>query len=78
MTKAAVFTVLSALLLSQAQAATTVKIATISPLSGAVSNLGVQMKNGAQLAVNEMKPQFAKLGMTLSLVAYDDQADPAT
>ena len=78
MTKTAVLTLIGALLLSQAQAATTVKIATISPLSGAVSNLGVQMKNGAQLAVNEMKPQFAKLGMNLSLVAYDDQADPAT
>ena len=78
MNKTAVFAVLSALLLSQAQAAATVKIATISPLSGAVSNLGVQMKNGTQLAINEMKPQFAQLGMNLSLVAYDDQADPAT
>ena len=78
MHKTALLAALSALLLSQAQAATTVKIATISPLSGAVSNLGVQMKNGTQLAINEMKPQFAKLGMNLSLVAYDDQADPAT
>lgn len=69
---------LSTALLSQAQAATPVKIATISALSGPVSNLGIQMKNGAQLAVNEMKPQFAKLGLTLSLVAYDDQADPTT
>ena len=78
MKKTVLLTALSALLAAQAQAQTTVKIATVSPLSGAVSNLGVQMKNGAQLAVNEMKPQFAKLGMNLSLVAYDDQADPAT
>ncbi|WP_414657088.1 branched-chain amino acid ABC transporter substrate-binding protein [Deinococcus sp. VB343] len=70
--------VLAALTLGSAQAATTVKIATISPLSGSSSNLGLQIKNGTQLAVNEMKPQFAKLGMNLSLVAYDDQADPAT
>lgn len=40
--------------LSTAQAATSVKIATMSPLSGAASNQGIQLKNGAQLAVNEM------------------------
>lgn len=66
------------LALGTAQAATTVKIATMSPLSGGASNQGIQLKNGAQLAVNEMKAQFAKAGMNLSLVAYDDQADPAT
>ncbi|WP_192825785.1 ABC transporter substrate-binding protein, partial [Deinococcus wulumuqiensis] len=69
---------LAALALGSAQAATTVKIATITPLSGSSSNLGLQIKNGTQLAVNEYKAQFAKLGMNLSLVAYDDQADPAT
>ncbi|RJF73168.1 branched-chain amino acid ABC transporter substrate-binding protein [Deinococcus cavernae] len=70
--------ILAALTLGSASAATVVKIATISPLSGSNSNLGLQIKNGAQLAVNEMKAEFAKAGMTLSLVAYDDQADPAT
>ncbi len=70
--------VLTALALGNANAATVVKIASISPLSGSSSNLGIQIKNGALLAVNEMKPAFAKAGMTLSLVAYDDQADPAT
>ncbi|EYB69798.1 branched-chain amino acid ABC transporter, periplasmic amino acid-binding protein [Deinococcus phoenicis] len=69
---------LAALALGSAHAATVVKIATISPLSGSSSNLGLQIKNGAQLAVNEMKPQFAKAGMTLELVAYDDQGDAAT
>ena len=71
-------TLLAALATAQASAASTVKIATLSPLSGSSSNMGVQVKNGAQLAVNEMKAEFAKAGMTLSLVAYDDQADPAT
>ena len=70
--------ILAALTLGSAHAATVVKIASISPLSGSNSNLGLQIKNGAQLAVNEMKAEFAKAGMTLSLVAYDDQADPAT
>ena len=69
---------LTALTLGQARAATTVKIATISALSGPVSNLGLQLKNGTQLAVNEMKAEFAKAGMNLQLVAYDDQADPTT
>lgn len=69
---------LGSLMLGNAQAATTVKIATISALSGPVSNLGLQLKNGTQLAVNQMKGEFAKAGMNLQLVAYDDQADPAT
>lgn len=72
------FAALSAALFSQASAAESVKIATISALSGPISNFGTQLKNGAQLAVNEMKPQFAKLGIDISLVAYDDQADPTT
>ncbi|MBI0445270.1 branched-chain amino acid ABC transporter substrate-binding protein [Deinococcus sp. DB0503] len=68
---------LTALMLGTAGAQTVVKIATISPLSGPQSQLGTQMRNGAQLAVNEYKPQFRKLGMDLQLVAFDDQADPA-
>lgn len=57
---------------------TPVKLATISPLSGSISNLGAQVRNGAQLAVNEYRAQFRTLGFDLSLVAFDDQADPAT
>ena len=67
-----------ALALGNASAATVIKIATLSPLSGGQSDLGLQIKNGAQLAVNEYKSQFAKLGFDLQLVGYDDQADPAT
>lgn len=70
--------VLAALALGTASAQTTVKIATLSPLSGGQSDLGTQIRNGAQLAVNEYKAQFQKLGLNLQLVAYDDQADPAT
>ncbi|GBF06537.1 extracellular ligand-binding receptor [Deinococcus aerius] len=70
--------ILAALALGTASAQTTVKIATLSPLSGGQSDLGTQIRNGAQLAVNEYKAQFQKLGMNLQLVAYDDQADPAT
>ncbi|MDL2343216.1 branched-chain amino acid ABC transporter substrate-binding protein [Deinococcus sp. MIMF12] len=70
--------VLAALALGSASAQTTVKIATLSPLSGGQSDLGTQIRNGAQLAVNEYRAQFQKLGMNLQLTAYDDQADPAT
>lgn len=70
--------VLTALALGSASAQTVVKIATLSPLSGGQSDLGTQIRNGAQLAVNEYKAQFKKLGLDLQLVGYDDQADPAT
>ncbi|ACO46178.1 branched-chain amino acid ABC transporter substrate-binding protein [Deinococcus deserti] len=69
---------IAALALGSASAQTTIKIATLSPLSGGQSDLGTQIKNGAQLAVNEYKEQFRKLGFNLQLVGYDDQADPAT
>ncbi|WP_045234413.1 ABC transporter substrate-binding protein, partial [Deinococcus pimensis] len=73
-----ILAVTAALVASSALAATPVKLATISPLSGPQSDIGVQVKNGAQIAVNEYRARFAKLGLTLSLVGYDDQADPAT
>jgi branched-chain amino acid transport system substrate-binding protein len=69
---------LTALALGGASAQTTVKLATLTPLSGGQSDLGTQIRNGAQLAVNEYKAQFQALGMTLQLAPYDDQADPAT
>ncbi len=68
----------SALLLSQAHALTLVKVASLSPLSGPSSDQGTQIRNGAQLAVLNAKAEFAKMGLNLQFVAYDDQADPAT
>ncbi len=70
--------VLASLLLGSAQALTPIKIASLSPLSGGQSDAGVQIKNGGQLAVKEYQPQFKKLGFDLTLLALDDQADPAT
>ncbi|WP_309570527.1 branched-chain amino acid ABC transporter substrate-binding protein [Deinococcus sp.] len=71
-------TVLAALALGTASAQTTIRIASLSPLSGGQSDLGTQIRNGTQLAVNEYKAQFKKLGFDLQLVPYDDQAEPAT
>ncbi len=61
-----------------ASAQTTIKIASLSPLSGSQSFTGTLVKNGAQLAVEEQKAAFKKLGFDLQFVGYDDQADPAT
>lgn len=63
---------------SQASALTVIKIASASPLSGGQSDFGTQIRNGTQLAVNQYKAQFAKLGFDLQFTPYDDQADPAT
>ena len=77
-TRMLALTLIGSLALGAASAQTTLKIASISPLSGGQSDLGTQIKNGAQLAVNEYAAQFKKLGFDLSLTGYDDQADPAT
>ncbi|GGO23484.1 branched-chain amino acid ABC transporter substrate-binding protein [Deinococcus humi] len=61
-----------------AGAQTIVKIASLSPLSGSQSFTGTLVKNGAQLAVEEQKAAFKKMGFDLQFVGYDDQADPAT
>jgi branched-chain amino acid transport system substrate-binding protein len=55
---------------------TVVKIATQTPLSGPQSVLGVAIKNGAQLAMEQRQAEFAELGFTLELAPYDDQATP--
>lgn len=73
------FLALALLSVGAAQAQTPpLKVATLTPLSGPQSDVGTQISNGAQLALSEYKPQFAKLGLTLTLQPYDDQADPAT
>jgi len=56
----------------------TIKIATQSPLSGGQGALGEQIKLGAQVAVEDAAPRFAKLGYKLVLAPYDDQANPDT
>lgn len=53
-----------------------IKIATQSPLSGGSATLGEAIKLGAQLALDQQKEKFKKLGFELQLVPYDDQADP--
>jgi len=68
--------ILSAALLSSAQAARVLKLASLSPLSGPQSDQGTQIRNGAALAIENAKAKFARLGFDLQFVGYDDQADP--
>jgi branched-chain amino acid transport system substrate-binding protein len=55
-----------------------IKIATQSPLSGNLSAVGVDMKNGAEMALAEMGGPLKAMGFTLELAPYDDQANPDT
>jgi len=56
----------------------TIKIATQSPLSGGQSALGVAIKNGAQLALEQANAAVTMPGVTFELTPYDDQANPDT
>jgi len=53
-----------------------VKIATQSPLSGGQAALGEGIKNGAQLAVDQLAAPLKKMGFDVELVPFDDQAKP--
>ena len=56
----------------------TIKIATQSPLSGAQSAVGADIKNGAQLALEQLSGPLKAMGFTIQIASYDDQADPNT
>ena len=53
-----------------------IKIATQSPLSGGQSSVGVDIKNGAELALSQLSEPLTKMGFTVQLAPYDDQANP--
>jgi len=54
----------------------TIKIATQSPLSGGQSAIGVDIKNGAELALGQLKGPLETMGFKVELAPYDDQATP--
>lgn len=56
----------------------TIKIATQSPLSGDLSAVGVDMKRGAELAMEQLGGPLVDLGFKLELAPFDDQANPDT
>ncbi len=56
----------------------TIKIATQSPLSGDQSAVGVDIKRGAELALEQMSAPLVKMGFKVELAPFDDQANPDT
>jgi branched-chain amino acid transport system substrate-binding protein len=55
-----------------------IKIATQSPLSGGLSAVGTDIKNGAQLGLEQLSGPLTKMGFKVELAPYDDQANPDT
>ena len=53
-----------------------IKIATQSPLSGDQSVVGVDIKRGAEMALEQMSAPLAKMGFKVELAPFDDQANP--
>jgi branched-chain amino acid transport system substrate-binding protein len=83
MRKGLLFLVALAILICLAPMAVTaqaqvIKIATQSPLSGGMSAVGTDIKNGAQLAVEQLSGPLAKLGFKVELAPFDDQGNPDT
>ncbi len=56
----------------------TIKIATQSPLSGDTKDTGEDIKNAAQLAIDQLSGPLTEMGIKVELVAFDDKADPKT
>ncbi len=61
-----------------ASSGSVIKIASQSPLSGGLSVVGVDIKNGAQLALEQLGKPLADMGFKVELAPYDDQANPDT
>lgn len=55
-----------------------IKIATQSPLSGGMSAVGTDIKNGAQLALEQLSAPLVAMGFKVELAAFDDQGNPDT
>jgi branched-chain amino acid transport system substrate-binding protein len=53
-----------------------IRIASQSPLSGPQSSLGVGIRNGVELAIEQLAAPIEELGFTVEFVPFDDQATP--
>jgi ABC-type branched-subunit amino acid transport system substrate-binding protein len=54
----------------------TIKIASQSPLSGGQAALGTGIRNGAELAIEQLNEALADANVSFELVPFDDQAQP--
>jgi branched-chain amino acid transport system substrate-binding protein len=55
-----------------------VKIGVSAPFTGDIAALGLGIRNGAQLAIEEAAPELEEMGIELSMLAVDDAGDPKT
>jgi branched-chain amino acid transport system substrate-binding protein len=55
-----------------------IKIATQSPLSGDMSVVGVDIKRGAELGVEQLGTTLTEMGFKIELAPFDDQGNPDT
>lgn len=55
-----------------------VKIGVSSPFTGDIAALGLGIRNGAQLAIEEAAPELEEMGIKLTMLAVDDAGDPKT
>jgi branched-chain amino acid transport system substrate-binding protein len=55
-----------------------IKVASQTPLSGGQSAIGVDIKNGAELALEQLSGPLGELGFKVELAPFDDQANPDT
>jgi branched-chain amino acid transport system substrate-binding protein len=55
-----------------------IRIGVIAPLTGASADFGTSVRQGAELAVDEINAAGGVLGRPLALVVKDDRGDPAT
>lgn len=62
--------------LTQAQDAQIIKIASQSPLSGGQSILGTGLRNGTELAIEQLGGPVTDMGFEIQYVPFDDQATP--
>jgi branched-chain amino acid transport system substrate-binding protein len=63
---------------SAGAAGKSIKIATQSPLSGDQSVVGVDIKRGAEMALEQLGGPLKEMGFKIDLAPYDDQANPDT
>jgi branched-chain amino acid transport system substrate-binding protein len=61
---------------AQAASKGVIKIASHSPLSGGQSQPGIAIRNGVDLAIQQLSKPIKDLGFDVQLVPFDDQADP--
>lgn len=54
----------------------TIKLATQSPLSGDTKDTGVGIRNGVQLAIEQLSGPLAEMGIKVELAPFDDEASP--